>query len=133
MAPGTDNASLCQTLADAPARFRAKVRIDESGCWLWTAAARRTRYKSVVYSYGTYSVDGTPSGQRLAHRVSYELFTGPIPQGLEVDHLCHNKLCVNPSHLVAVTHQENCKRRLKSGPYRTVGSVRDRRAKGIAI
>jgi len=43
----------------------------------------------------------------LVHRFSYQLFKGDIPMNLELDHLCRNKLCVNPDHLEAVTHREN--------------------------
>ena len=50
-----------------------------------------------------------------AHRISYEFFSGPIPEGLSLDHLCKNKACYNPRHLEPVTHQENCKR---AGPDR---------------
>jgi hypothetical protein len=44
---------------------------------------------------------------RLAHRIAYELFIGPIPNGLHIDHLCRNRGCVNPVHLEPVTQQEN--------------------------
>ena len=47
----------------------------------------------------------------LAHRLAYEAFYGPIPKNLEIDHLCHNKSCVNVNHLEAVTHQVNSQRR----------------------
>lgn len=57
--------------------------------------------------YGLFAMDYK---SRLAHRVSYELSIGPIPQGLVIDHLCHNKACVRPSHLEAVTHSENTAR-----------------------
>ncbi len=63
-------------------------RVDD--CWLWTGARHNA-------GYGQY---GKPA--RLAHRMSYEAFVGPIPDGLTVDHLCRNRLCVNPSHLEPV-------------------------------
>lgn len=45
-----------------------------------------------------------------AHIVAYELFIGPVPEGLEVDHLCRTTWCCNPAHLEAVTHSENIRR-----------------------
>lgn len=47
---------------------------------------------------------------RVVHRIVYEHFRGPIPEGLELDHLCKNRACCNPDHLEPVTHQENCRR-----------------------
>src|SRR5699024_1617461 len=47
---------------------------------------------------------------KLAHRVSYETFAGPIPEGLDLDHLCRNRSCVNPEHLEPVTRSENLRR-----------------------
>lgn len=86
-----------QQLAD-----RINERIDRSGeCWLWTG------YLSAD-GYGAISVGGKPTG---AHRAAYETYTGPIPEGMEIDHLCRVRHCVNPAHLEAVTHKVNMQRR----------------------
>lgn len=77
-------------------RFDAKYAVDPDGCWVWTDAARA--------GYGFLLVNGK---KQMAHRVSYELHVGPIPEGLQIDHLCRNKLCVNPTHLEPVTQREN--------------------------
>lgn len=71
-----------------------------SGCWLWSAAVSS-------HGYGVFY-----DGERLrpAHRMSYELFVGPIPDALQIDHLCRVRSCVNPAHLEPVTQQENFRR-----------------------
>jgi hypothetical protein len=75
----------------------------ESGCWLWRKHVNNNGYglKRVPCSCG--------EGRRavLAHRFVYELFVGPIPEGLHLDHLCRVRHCVNPSHLEPVTTREN--------------------------
>lgn len=82
-------------------RFMTFVEVDAAGCWLWTGARMKN-------GYGRFGLgDGTT---RFAHRVAYELFVGPIPDGLVIDHTCAVKQCVNPAHLEAVTNAENHRR-----------------------
>lgn len=75
-------------------RFWAKVDTSAGpdGCWLWTAATAHG-YGRIWHATKIYR----------AHRVAYELLIGPIPGGLQIDHLCRTPLCVNPSHLEPVT------------------------------
>jgi len=79
-------------------RFDAKYRIDESGCWLWTASLN-------AGGYGQFASGSI--GTRLAHRWRWEMENGPVPEGLELDHLCRVRHCVNPAHLEPVTRREN--------------------------
>lgn len=82
-------------------RFWAKVSAVESGCWLWTACSTNR--------YGQF----TNSRRRIgAHVWAWESVYGAVPDGLELDHLCRNRLCVRPDHLEAVTHRENLRRGL---------------------
>jgi hypothetical protein len=79
-------------------RFWGKIEIgDESECWLWTDHIP-------PMGYGYFSTKGT---SRYAHRWSYEQFVGPIPTGLQIDHLCRVRNCVNPHHLEVVTGRVN--------------------------
>jgi len=90
-------ARVCKTPEE---RFFDKVTPEpNSGCWLWTACVNEK-------GYGTFRDDKKVK----AHRFSYELHVGPIPDGLQIDHLCRVRSCVNPDHLEAVTCAENLRR-----------------------
>ena len=80
-------------------RFDAKWQSDGE-CWRWTAAIDK-------HGYGRFSMGGR---MRLAHRMSYEGLVGPIPQGMDLDHLCRNRACVNPYHLEPVSRSVNLSR-----------------------
>lgn len=82
-------------MADLPDSFMSKVRKTD-GCWLWIAGTTK--------GYGAAYINGR---QRPAHRVVYEALVGEIPLGLDLDHLCRNRQCVNPAHLEPVTRREN--------------------------
>jgi HNH endonuclease len=82
-------------------RFEAKfIPEPNSGCWLWTGCLYQT-------GYGRFVVDGR---WILAHRFSYQTYKGPLLEGLELDHLCRMRCCVNPDHLEQVTHAINIQR-----------------------
>ncbi len=80
------------------AYFMERVQMEPmSGCWLWVGPVSWNGYGECIRA-----------GVRTrAHRDSYEHFVGPIPSGLQIDHLCRQRCCVNPEHLEPVTQREN--------------------------
>lgn len=78
-------------------RIKANVVVDASSCWVWQA-------RLDADGYGHIQIQRR---DRIAHRVSYEAFVGPIPEGLQIDHLCRVRACCNPEHLEAVTSRVN--------------------------
>jgi len=73
---------------------------DPASCWPWKASI-------TAKGYGKFQIGGDT---KLAHRVAYEQAIGPIPEGLQIDHLCRNRRCINPQHLEAVTGRVNVRR-----------------------
>lgn len=84
---------------DAEERIH-KYTDKSSGCWIWKSGKQGK-------GYGSMSYKNKPTA---AHRVSYEVFIGKIPSSMQIDHLCMNKLCVNPEHLEVVDNKENQRR-----------------------
>jgi HNH endonuclease len=86
-------------LSALPLRLREKIYVEpNTGCWLWLGYLNSDGY-------------ARSSGQwQYVHRRIYEFFSGPIPEALELDHLCRTRCCVNPAHLQPVPHIENIKR-----------------------
>lgn len=108
--------------------------IFDSGCWRWT------NVRADEDGYGRYWVDGS---KVPAHRYSYERTYGPIPDGVHIDHLCHDpktcrggktcphRACVNPEHLAIATHAANCRRGANAKlNYDQAAEIRRRRATG---
>lgn len=91
--------------------YQRRVRIEDrfwphvdqdgpGGCWLWTGSKTPS-------GYGLARAESGSSRRTGAHRMAYELLVGPIPEGLQLDHLCCNPSCVNPDHLEPVTARVN--------------------------
>lgn len=83
-------------------RLSDKVEVSETGCWLYVTDRMPNTYGRLSLQRGMGTVG--------AHVFMYEHFAGPVPDGLELDHLCRNKACINPDHLEPVTRSENVRR-----------------------
>lgn len=95
------NGTYYQRFFSVEERFWQKVQKTET-CWLWTGNRNHGGYGCLTIDYRSVK----------AHRWAYQKLIGPIPLGLELDHLCRVRHCVNPSHLEPVTAQENSRRGL---------------------
>lgn len=87
-------------ISSLPPHFQDRINLSPKGCWEWTGAMHHNGYGACAKAFGT----------NRAHRVSYQLLIGPIPEGLVIDHLCRVRNCVNPQHMEPVTDRENRKR-----------------------
>jgi len=90
-------------------RFWSKIEKGDS-CWIWTGAHTKRGYGRLFNGIKYVS----------AHRFSFQLLSGPIPDGLELDHLCRNHACVNPDHLEPVSHRENVRRGVAGDKHRAL-------------
>ena len=86
------------------------------GCWVWQRACKGKEAQDGG-GYGCMSIQGKCVG---AHVFAYEREYGPIRKGLQVRHQCHNTLCVNPTHMLLGTNQQNVQDRLDAGRYAKV-------------
>lgn len=82
-------------------RFDAKwIPEPNTGCWLWVGVIKHAGYGGMGSGTG-------PLKSCSAHRVAWELYRGPIPEGMQIDHICRVRSCVNPDHLRVVTPRQN--------------------------
>jgi len=88
-------------VGDDIARFESYLASGPDGCWNWTGLLNADGYAVML-------VGDLPTAS--AHRWAYRHFVGDLVEGLEIDHLCNNRRCVNPWHLEQVTHEENLRR-----------------------
>lgn len=102
-----------------PIRTRFESFLEKGECWLWV----RGKYGS---GYGSFCLNGKPQG---AHRAAYQIYVGPIPEGMDVCHTCDIPHCVNPAHLFVGTRADNVRDMLAKGRGRKARGERSGNAK----
>jgi hypothetical protein len=105
-------------VGDHLARLLSKVTLDTSGCWSWSGQMHRTGYALI-----SMPADGRWRLRR-AHRISWELHRGPIPEGLWVLHKCDNRICTNPDHLFLGDGADNMQDCAAKGRVTIIGKSR---------
>jgi HNH endonuclease len=91
--------------------FLRAVIAPTSGCLVWDGRMTRGGYGQIGLS-AKHAAELGSSRTYLVHRLAWELANGPIPKGMQIDHLCRNRACINPKHLEVVTASENTRRGL---------------------
>lgn len=91
------------TRQSIPVIDRIMRRLDVADCWVFTGA-------KTAAGYGAVGLGGRVAGIGLVHRIVYAHLVGPIPEGMQIDHLCRNRACCNPDHLEAVLPLVNVRR-----------------------
>lgn len=99
-------------------RIRQNVTITDEGCWIWNL-----RKNNWGYGLLTFYQNGYKPQTVSAHKASWELVRGRVPEGMMLDHLCRRPSCVNPAHLEPVTNRENLLRSTLTVAYRNLAKT----------
>lgn len=86
-------------------RIKSRINITSSGCWEWQGPKSHNGYGVLSLPQNLKELLGS-----RVHRITYQIYVGDIPEGLQLDHLCRNRPCVNPQHVEPVTAKENIRR-----------------------